>query len=106
MTPVYHPQTKGKAERFHQSALREWADAWTYQSCAHRREVLTSWQHHYNWHRAHSAIGGIAPMARLSESRNYLLTHHTPSRPVVLRAGSMIFEDVTGIGSIGNAARG
>lgn len=45
-------------------------------------------------------------MARLFKSRNYLLALHTPSRPVVLRAGSMIFEDVTGIGSIGNAARG
>jgi transposase InsO family protein len=43
----------------------------------HRIEALASWQHHYNWHRAHSAIGGIAPMARLPASRNNLLTLHS-----------------------------
>ncbi|WP_233635014.1 integrase core domain-containing protein, partial [Burkholderia cenocepacia] len=48
----------------------------TYQSSAHRIEALASWQHHYNWHRAHSAIGGVAPMARLPASRNNLLTLH------------------------------
>ncbi|MCW5177803.1 integrase core domain-containing protein, partial [Burkholderia cenocepacia] len=76
-TRAYRPQTNGKAERFIQSALREWAYAWTYQSSAHRIEALASWQHHYNWHRAHSAIGGIAPMARLPASRNNLLTLHS-----------------------------
>ncbi|WDD92796.1 IS481 family transposase [Burkholderia sp. FERM BP-3421] len=76
-TRAYRPQTNGKAERFIQSALREWAYAWTYQSSAHRVEALASWQHHYNWHRAHSAIGGVAPMARLPVSRNNLLTLHS-----------------------------
>ncbi|WDD90288.1 IS481 family transposase (plasmid) [Burkholderia sp. FERM BP-3421] len=76
-TRAYRPQTNGKAERFIQSALREWAYAWTYQSSAHRVEALASWQHHYNWHRTHSAIGGVAPMARLPVSRNNLLTLHT-----------------------------
>ncbi|WP_330995845.1 integrase core domain-containing protein [Burkholderia territorii] len=76
-TRAYRPQTNGKAERFIQSALREWAYAWTYQSSAHRIEALASWQHHYNWHRSHSAIGGIAPMARLPASRNNLLTLHS-----------------------------
>lgn len=75
-TRAYRPRTNGKAERFIQSALREWAYAWTYQSSAHRIEALANWQHHYNWHRAHSAIRGIAPMARLPASRNNLLTLH------------------------------
>ncbi|MDA8457477.1 IS481 family transposase, partial [Acidovorax sp. GBBC 3334] len=34
------------------------------------------WQHHYNWHRPHSGIGGVAPMHRL-KSANNLLTVHT-----------------------------
>lgn len=76
-TQAYRPQTNGKAERFIQSALREWVYAWTYQSSAHRSDALASWQHHYNWHRAHSAIGGIAPMARLPALRNNLLTLQT-----------------------------
>ncbi|MBG4717107.1 transposase, partial [Pseudomonas aeruginosa] len=43
----------------------------------HRTDALASWQHHYNWHRPHSGIGGIAPMSSLNSSRNNLLTLHT-----------------------------
>lgn len=35
-TRPYRPQTNGKAERFIQSALREWVYGWTYQSSAER----------------------------------------------------------------------
>jgi transposase InsO family protein len=76
-TRPYRPQTNGKAERFIQSALREWAYGWTYQNSAQRTEALADWQHHYNWHRPHSGIGGLPPMSRLSSSRNNLLTLHT-----------------------------
>ena len=76
-TRAYRPQTNGKAERFIQSALREWAYGWTYQNSAQRTRALASWQHHYNWHRPHSGIGGAFPMSRLSKSRNNLLTVHT-----------------------------
>ncbi|MDP9900772.1 hypothetical protein J2W36_003038 [Variovorax ginsengisoli] len=38
------PQTNGKAERFIQSALREWAYGWTYQNSAHRADAPASWQ--------------------------------------------------------------
>lgn len=75
-TRAYRPQTNGKAERFIQSALREWAYGWTYQNSAHRTDALSSWQHHYNWHRPHSGIGGAAPMSRLPKTRNNLLTAH------------------------------
>ena len=75
-TRPYRPQTNGKAERFIQSALREWAYGWTYQNSAERTQALLSWQHHYNWHRPHSGIGRITPMARL-KSANNLLTVHT-----------------------------
>jgi transposase InsO family protein len=42
-----------------------------------RTDALVSWQHHYNWHRPHSAIGGFAPMSRLNSSKNNLLTLRT-----------------------------
>lgn len=76
-TRRYSPKTNGKAERFIQSALREWAYPWVYQHSTERTAVLDDWIHHYNWHRPHQGIGGIAPMARLKTSRNNLLTLHT-----------------------------
>ncbi len=75
-TRAYRPQTNGKAERFIQSALREWAYAWTYQNSAQRTRALADWQHHYNCHRPHSGIGGIPPIHRLSPSGHNLLTLH------------------------------
>jgi transposase InsO family protein len=75
-TRAYRPQTNGKAERFIQSALREWAYGWTYQNSEHRTAALGSWQHHYNWHRPHSGIGGAVPMSRLASSEHNVLTLH------------------------------
>ncbi len=76
-TRAYRPQTNGKAERFIQSALREWAYGWTYQNSAERRQALHSWQHHYNWHRPHHGIGCVAPASRLPGPRYNLLTVHS-----------------------------
>ena len=76
-TRAYRPQTNGKAERFIQSALREWAYPWVYQTSAQRTDTLEAWNHHYNWHRPHHGIGGHPPMARLKKSRNNLLTLHS-----------------------------
>ena len=75
-TRPYRPQTNGKAERFIQSALREWAYGWTYQNSAHRAKALASWQHHYNCHWPHSGIGGVPSISRVSTSRHDLLTVH------------------------------
>jgi transposase InsO family protein len=76
-TRAYRPQTNGKAERFIQSALREWAYAFTYQHSTERTDTLEAWMHHYNWHRPHQGISGTTPMSRLKTSRNNLLTLHT-----------------------------
>jgi len=76
-TRPYRPQTNGKAERFIQSALREWAYGFTYQHSDQRTAALDYWTHHYNWHRPHQGIGGLAPMSRLNRSRNNLLTLHS-----------------------------
>ncbi|MCB1998165.1 MAG: integrase core domain-containing protein, partial [Rhodoferax sp.] len=69
--------TNGKAERFIQSALREWAYGWTYQNSAQRTAALASWQYHYNWHRPHHGIGRVPPITRLPASGNNLLTLHS-----------------------------
>lgn len=76
-TRPYRPQTNGKAERFIQSALREWAYAFTYQNSEQRTQQLDRWIHHYNWHRPHQGIHGAAPMSRLTSSRYNVLTLHT-----------------------------
>jgi len=75
-TRPYRPQTNGKAERFIQSALREWAYGFVYQHSNDRIAMLDRWQHHYNWHRPHQGIGGVAPMTRLTASTNNLLQLH------------------------------
>ena len=76
-TKPYHPQTNGKAERFIQSALREWAYGIAYNHSSERAQMLERWTHHYNWHRPHQGIGGLAPMTRLKRSGNNLLTLHS-----------------------------
>jgi transposase InsO family protein len=76
-TRAYRPQTNGKAERFIQSALREWAYGIPYQHSSERTAMLSRWIHHYNWHRPHQGIGGVAPISRLARSGNNLLTLHT-----------------------------
>jgi transposase InsO family protein len=76
-TQPYRPQTNGKAERFIQSALREWAYAIPYNHSSERAQMLKRWIHHYNWHRPHQGIQGVAPISRLTQSRNNLLTLHT-----------------------------
>jgi transposase InsO family protein len=76
-TRAYRPQTNGKAERFIQSALREWAYGIPYHHSSERTAMLSRWIHHYNWHRPHQGIAGTTPMSRLARSRNNLLTLHT-----------------------------
>ena len=75
-TRPYRPQTNGKAERFIQSALREWAYGIPYHHSVERAAMLDRWNHHYNWHRPHQGIAGLSPTSRLSLSRNNLLKLH------------------------------
>jgi len=75
-TRPYRPQTNGKAKRFIQSALREWAYGSTYQHSTHRTAALDDWIHYYNWHRPHQGIGGLPPVSRLSSKRYNLLRLH------------------------------
>jgi transposase InsO family protein len=72
-TRPYRPQTNGKAERFIQSALREWAYGFVYNHSSERADMLKQWIHHYNWHRPHHGIDGRVPMSRLKFNSNNLL---------------------------------
>lgn len=65
-TRPYTPRTNGKAERFIQSALREWAYARPYASSATRTAALSPWTAHYNHARPHSALGHTPPCVRLN----------------------------------------
>ena len=76
-TRPYRPQTNGKAERFIQTALREWAYARAYRHDKQRRRALPQWIHHYNWHRPHGSLNAKPPMQTLRLTEDNVLTLHT-----------------------------
>jgi transposase InsO family protein len=65
-TRPYTPRTNGKAERFIQTSLREWAYAKPYASSNERAKAIHQWAANYNLARPHSALGGISPFQRLN----------------------------------------
>ena len=64
-TRPYTPRTNGKAERFIQTSLREWAYLQAFASSAERTEAMRPWLHGYNRWRPHSALSGKPPLSRL-----------------------------------------
>jgi transposase InsO family protein len=64
-TRPYTPRTNGKAERFIQTILREWAYVRSYRNSAHRTKALQPWLSYYNLRRTHSALGHRAPISRI-----------------------------------------
>jgi len=76
-TRPYRPQTNGKAERFIQTALREWAYARTYANSYERAKAWLPWLHRYNWHRPHSSLNDQPPIRRLGLSLNNLSALHS-----------------------------
>jgi len=75
-TKPYTPKTNGKAERFIQTALREWAYAQAYPTSDHRGDELPIWLHRYNWHRPHGGIKSKTPISRLVLTKDNLLRLH------------------------------
>ena len=82
-TRPYRPRTNGKAERFIQTSLREWAYARPYASSQERNAALTTWLGHYNTVRPRTALGDCPPAARLRQYQLLCSTEGTvaSSRP-------------------------
>jgi transposase InsO family protein len=76
-TKPYTPKTNGKAERFIQTALREWAYAVAYHTSDQRAAELPVWLHRYNWHRPHGGINFKTPISRLGQTGDNLLRLHS-----------------------------
>ena len=74
-TRPYTPRTNGKAERFIQTLLREWAYRRAYLTSRHRTEALPAWLYYYNWARGHGALRGRPPMSCLVAPNNLLVVH-------------------------------
>jgi transposase InsO family protein len=71
-TQPYRPRTNGKAERFIQTLLREWAYARLFHTSTERTAALQPWLNHYNYTRPHGALGHKPPGSRLTNPpRNY-----------------------------------
>lgn len=67
-TRPYRPQTNGKAERFIQTLLREWAYRVPYRSSAHRTAALRPYLRFYNHRRPHASLGRRSPWRRFQEA--------------------------------------
>jgi transposase InsO family protein len=75
-TQPYRPRTNGKAERFIQTLLREWAYAKAYQTSVDRAVALPIFLHRYNWHRPHASLDRKPPMSRIGLTGDNLLRLH------------------------------
>jgi len=67
-TRPYRPQTNGKAERFIQTLLREWAYRYPYVSSARRTAALSPYLRFYNHQRPHASLGRRSPWMRFREA--------------------------------------
>jgi transposase InsO family protein len=75
--PALHAKTNGKAERFIQTALCEWAYARAYHNSDQRSAELIYRLHRYNWHRQHGSLKAKTPISRLGLSEDNLLRLHS-----------------------------
>jgi transposase InsO family protein len=65
-TRPYTPRTNGKAERFIQTLMRQWAYQRAYPNSGMRNAALPAWLHRYNHHRPHASLGRRTPISRLA----------------------------------------
>jgi transposase InsO family protein len=60
------PWQNGKAERYNRTLATEWAYRQVWLTNDERTAALAPWIQHYNTERAHTALAGLTPLARLS----------------------------------------
>ena len=72
-TRPYTPKTNGKAERFIQTLLREWAYGLSHPSSTARNADLPRWLDRFNRTRPHSALNGLSPLTSVN---NLMRTHN------------------------------
>jgi transposase InsO family protein len=89
----YHPQTKGKNERFHRTLKAEVLSMRTFRTSTELQNAFDRWRHVYNNERPHQALGQNVPASRYRPSPRSL-----PSKlcepeyeegTIVRRAGSI-----------------
>jgi transposase InsO family protein len=76
-TRPYRPQTNGKAERFIQTLLREWAYVRAYRSSRERTRALAPYLRHDNHRRSHAGIHGAVPSSRFLTTGNNVVRNDT-----------------------------
>ena len=75
-TRPYTPRTNGKAERFIQTAINEWAYARTFQNSEERTASLPAWTHQYTGTALTPSLNQLPPISRAGLDDNNLLTRH------------------------------
>ena len=71
--PNHTPKTNGKADRFVQTSLREWA----YSPSEERAAELPIWLPRYNCRRPHGSIDAKPPITRLTLSQGNVSRLHS-----------------------------
>lgn len=75
-TRPYTPKTNGKAERFIQTALREWAYVQAYENSQRRADELPKWLHRDNGRRPHASLKAQTPVSRLGQTGDNVTRLH------------------------------
>ncbi|WP_201518573.1 integrase core domain-containing protein, partial [Gulosibacter hominis] len=76
-TRPYTPRHNGKVERYNRLLADECLYARPYTSEQQRRETLKAWNHHYNYHRPHTACSDQPPASRLHTRVDNVMTNYS-----------------------------
>ena len=76
-TRAYTPRHNGKIERYQRLMTDECLYARAYDSENERRDAIGVWNHHYNYHRPHTACGDQPPASRLQTSVDNVMANYT-----------------------------
>jgi transposase InsO family protein len=105
-TRPYTPRTNGKAERFIQTSLREWAYAQPFTTSAERAAAMQPWIDIYNGTRPHSALGAKSPLSWIAALKIDTTTPLAKSdpEPGFVGAGAVKPREATAEGGLGLTA--